>query len=147
MQQDESDLKRILEILQFSRKDDFKAYFFKYFIQSEVFATRMETKVSVIFVPHNWTHVFLRDGKYFDMQRAQRMPWILEALQRPHEIREGYTLTRDVYLLTGKRLGEDFCVVVEKPNQNGKSHFITAFPLTVSSLQKIRMNPLIWQKE
>ena len=133
------------QVLGFTKVDDFKAYFFKNFVWAEVFANRCGTRIRVIFTVQNWEHVFCRDSSCFDLERAERMSWILEALQRPEEVRDAYEENRDVYVLTKDGWGEDFCVVVKKPNRRGRSHFITAYPPTLKTLLKIRAcNPRIW---
>jgi len=99
----------------------------------------------VMFTIDNWEHVFFPKGKTFRLDRAERMPWILEALQRPEEILEAHKGERDVYLLTQKKWGEDFCVIVKKPNQKGISHFITTYSPGLKSVLKMRFcNPRIW---
>jgi len=132
------------QVLGFTSENDFKAYFFKHFVRSQVFATRSNARVRVVFTAHNWAHVFWRNGQYFDLERAERMPWMLEALQRPEEIREAHVKGRDVYLLTEARWGEDFAVVVTVPNRKGVSHFITAYPASTKTISKIRGNTRIW---
>lgn len=125
--------------------NDFKGFFFKHFVWAEVFANRGDTQVRVIFTANNWEHVFWRGSDCFDLQRAERMPWILEALRHPEEIRQAYKGKRDVYILTEQVWGEDFCVVVKMPNTKGVSHFVTAYPPDLKSMLKIRAcNPKIW---
>ncbi len=136
------------QMLGFTSPNDFKAYFFKYFVRAQVFSIRGDLQVTVMFSENSWWHVFWRDGECFDLERAERMPWILEALQRPEEIRVGYVGKRDVYLLTEKKWGENFCVVVEKPNLKGRSHFVTAFVPDLRAMLKIRAcHALISQKD
>jgi hypothetical protein len=132
------------QVLGFTSENDFKAYFFKHFVWAKVFASRGGTQVRVIFTAHNWAHVFWRNGQYFDLERAERMPWIFEALQRPEEIRQAHVKGREVYLLTGSGWGEDFAVVIQTPNRKGVSHFITAYSAGTSTIVKIRTNPRIW---
>jgi hypothetical protein len=131
-------------MLGFTSPNDFKAYFFKNFVWAKVYAQRGNEEVRVMFSERSWDHVFWRDGECFDLERAERMPWILEALQRPEEIREGYSGDRDVYLLSKKKWGQDFCVIVRKPNHKGASCFVMAYPPDLGTLIKIRVcHPLI----
>ena len=132
------------QVLGFTSENDFKAYFFKHFVWAKVLATRGNSRVRVIFTAHNWAHVFWRNGEYFDLERGERMPWILEALQRPEEIRQAHVKGREVYLLSEFGWGEDFAVVVETPNRKGVSHFVTAYPARSKTIVRIRRNPRIW---
>ena len=133
------------QVLGFNNPSDFRTYFFKHFVWAIVMANRCGIETRVMFTIDTWEHVFFPHGQVFKLDRAERMPWILEALQRPEEICEGHEGMRDVYLLTAQKWGEDFCVVVRKPNRKGVSHFVTAYPLYLKSLLKIRAcNPRIW---
>ena len=125
------------QVLGFKSESNFKAYFFKHFVRAMVFANRCGTSVRVIFRDTDWIHVFWDDGRAFDLARAERLPWILEALQRPEQIREGRRPDREVYLLTRAKWGEDFSVIVRAPNKKGVSYFVTAYPLEMKSLLKI----------
>lgn len=133
------------QVLGFTNPDDFKAYYFKHFVHRVIFANRGSGKVRVVFTADIWIHAFWDDGRAFDLQRAERLPWILEALEDPEEILEGHTGKSEVYILTKKMWGEDFCVVIRKPNRKGVSYFITAYPPDPGTMLKIRTcNPRIW---
>jgi len=126
------------QVLGFSDPNDFKAYFFKHFVWTKVFACRNTDQIRVIFSDRNWTHVFWRDGEAFDLARAERMPWILVALKSPEEIYEAHEGDREVYILTKGRWGEDFCIVIERTRSEEVWRFVTAYSPNPWNMLKIR---------
>jgi len=97
--------------------------------------------VRVMFSDLDWEHTFWHDGEDFDLYRAERLPWILEAIQRPNEIRVDWIPGREDYILTEDKWGENFVVIVRGTKRPDRWIFQTAFPLDLQTLLKKRCHP------
>ena len=135
------------QVLGSSSENDFKAYFFRHYVRRVVMACRCGVLVRVMFYEQSWTHTFWHDGESFDLYRAERLPWILEVLQRPEEIRVDREPKREAYLLTENKWGEYFVVIVEATKRHDCWRFITAYPLDLRGYLIMRCYPDVCSKK
>ena len=90
---------------------------------------------------------------YFDVQRAERIEWIEEALSHPSKIRRDREFyTNEKYLLRIPRNGEPmeyFCVIAENMGKNVAGiktmEFITAYPIDWLTYERyVRVEPFVY---